>query len=265
MIRKAILLITLVTCIGVAPKADKLTMATTTTVTSSGLLNVLIPAYEQASGDTVTVYSIGTGKALRMGRKGEVDLLITHAPSDEIKFVNEGYGIERIPLMKNDFIVAGPASDPAKIHDLKDVKDAFRQISETKSLFYSRADDSGTHKKELSTWESAGIIPLGNWYFEHGAGMAKTLVEANHNNAYVLVDRSTWLTRRSSLSLKVMVEGDPMLVNPYSAIIINPEKFNSVSFEAANRFVKWLKSDEGRAIILGMEVDGEKLFKVLDF
>jgi len=242
-----------------ASMASDFSLATTTSTKSSGLLERLIPAFEADTGLKIKVYSVGTGKALRMGRKGEVDVLLVHAPTAERQFVKDGYGINRMPVMKNNFILLGPKSDPAKVARLTSVEKAFSQISQTNSLFISRGDDSGTHKKEMSIWKACNIEPYGEWYFELGASMGVSLAEANEKSAYVLVDRGTWLANRKSIALELMVEGDALLENHYSVITVNPAN-NKVNAKLAKEFSLWLTGTKGKKLINSMRVDGEKPF-----
>jgi len=247
--------------INFATAAD-LKIATTTSTQGSGLLDSLIPAFEKYSGVRLKVFSVGTGTALRMGRQGKVDILLVHAPPAEKKFISDGYGILRTPVMKNDFIIVGPKSDPAKINSFNDVNKAFKQIYETQNQFVSRGDDSGTHKKEMSIWTSCKIIPYGDWYFESGIGMYASLQLANSKSAYILIDRGTWLAKRKSTNLIMHVEGDTSLINPYHVIAINPEKYPNVNLKAAKKFMKWITGKHGHKIINALRVDDEQLFTV---
>jgi len=250
-------------------QVNELTLATTTSTKSSGLMEHLIPAFEKDTGYKVKLFSVGTGKALRMGRKGEVDALLVHAPAAEQKFVADGYGLHRKAVMKNDFIIIGPKHDPAKISGMIDVKQALVKIKQSKSLFLSRGDDSGTHKKELAIWAASNIEPYGDWYYELGAGMGRSLIEANTKAAYVIIDRGTWLAKRSSVNLVKLVEGDAMLENPYSVMSVNPAKHKhaymkdahrNVHIKAARTFTSWITGEKGKKIINELRVDGERLF-----
>lgn len=243
-------------------RANELIIGTTTSTKSSGLLDKLIPAFEESSGLKVMLYTVGTGKALRMARQGKVDVLLVHAPKAEKKFIKDGFGISRTPIMKNDFVIVGPKSDPAGIFNLHDASASLTKIHLSKSLFVSRADDSGTHKKELSIWETSNIEPYGDWYFELGAGMGQTLNVANDKQAYLLIDRGTWLAKRKQVSLVLHVEGDALLDNPYSVIAINPKRHRNVSIQGAKKFIKWITSSHGKEIINALKVDGEKLYTV---
>jgi len=242
--------------------ASELRLASSTSAKSSGLLDILIPEFEKQSGYSVKTYAVGTGKALRMGRKGKVDVLLVHAPEAEEIFIRDGYGMLRTPVMKNDFIIAGPGNDPAHVHGLHDVKQAFTRIKDSNSLFLSRADDSGTHKKEMSIWEACEISPYGDWYYELGASMGSSLILANSKQAYIIVDRGTWLKTRSSISLKLHVEGDPLLINPYSIIAVDPKRHNKINFKGAQTFIAWMTGNKGQQIINQLQVDGEHLYTV---
>lgn len=242
--------------------AKELVLATTTSTKSSGLLNMLIPAFEKDSGYSVKVYTVGTGKALRLGRQGKVDVLLVHAPQAEKQFVQDGDGVLRTPVMKNDFVIVGPKTDPAQINAMRDARQALEKVRNSNSLFISRADDSGTHKKEMSLWESCEIEPYGDWYFELGASMGETLKEANRQQAYVMIDRGTWLAARDKIELDLHVEGDPLLENPYSIIAVNPKKHKFVNFQGAKTFIAWMTGKQGQQVISQLMIGGEQLFTV---
>ena len=230
----------------------KLIIASTTSTQNSGLFDVLIPAYEKASkyGVKTEVIAVGTGQAMRLAKKGEADLLFVHDPFREEKFVAEGYGVNRRQVMHNDFVILGPKSDPAGIRELTSAIDAFELIAEKGAPFVSRGDDSGTNAKELDIWEDAGMNPKGKgWYFEAGAKMGDALLLADGKKAYILSDRGTFLNYGSKLSLRVLVEGDPLLRNQYSVIAVNPAKFPSVMYRAAMDFIAFVTSSEGQEII----------------
>jgi tungstate transport system substrate-binding protein len=239
-------------------------MATTTSARSSGLLEVLVPAFEQASGYKMRLRVVGTGRAMRMGRLGEVDVILVNAPAAEQLFVADGWGVERRFIMKNDFILVGPAADPAGIRGMRNAGQALKRIAETESMFVSRADDSGTHKKELDCWSSMNIQPAGNWYFEAGLPMGDTLKLASEKQSYTLVDRGTWIKARKQTRLELLVEGDPLLDNPYSMIKINPERHADVNFKGATVLSYWLRSAQGQRLIENYRVEGEQLFFLQD-
>ncbi len=248
-------------CGAVLAGEGTLRLATTTSTANSGLLKLLLPSFEAASGYTVKVSAVGTGAALRMGRSGEADALLVHAPNAERRFIDAGHGLTRHPIMHNDFVIVGPQGDPARIEGGGDAVRALVRISGARVLFVSRGDDSGTHKKELRLWQEAGIDPYGaEWYLETGTGMSATLKLAEARNGYTLVDRGVWLAMRAQLSSRLLVEGDERLGNPYAAIVVNPAKHPGTNAAAAKAFVKWLLSSEAQGIIQGFRVDGEQLF-----
>lgn len=237
-------------------------LATTTSTYDSGLLDELIPVFEKKYKIIVTPIAVGTGEALKMGERGEADVILVHARSEEDKFVEEGYGVNRNDVMHNDFVIVGPEEDPAKIKYLENVSNVFKTISENEILFTSRGDDSGTHKKEKKIWEEAGVQPKGDWYLEVGQGMANTIMVANEKNAYTLTDRGTYLSQQDNIQLVILFEGDPLLLNPYSIIAVNPDKHSKVNYEGAMRFIEFITSKEGQKIIknFGIEKYGQPLF-----
>ncbi len=237
-----------------------LRMATTTSTENSGLLKDLLPAFEKASGYTVHVTPVGTGKALRMGRDGDVDVVLVHAPPSEKKFVAAGYGVNRRHVMYNDFVIVGPANDPAKINGMKDAVKALAKIAKDKAIFVSRGDDSGTNKKENILWKDAGIKPKGKWYREAGQGMGKVLQMTGEMQGYTLTDRGTWLFMKDKLPLKIVVQGDPKLFNPYGVIAVNPGRYPDINYTGAMAFIAWITSPAGQAIIGKYRVNGKQLF-----
>ena len=237
-----------------------LKLATTTSTENSGLLEYLLPAFEHDSGYRVHVIAVGTGKALRMGRDGDVDLVLVHAPAAEQKFVDDGHGVARVPVMYNDFVVVGPAGDPAETGNSKNTHEAFSKIAGSKALFISRGDDSGTNKKELSIWKHAGISPQKEWYREAGQGMGKVLQMAGELSAYTLTDRGTWLAFRSKTPLQITYEGDPALFNPYGIIAVNPEHYPDINHDGAQALIKWITSPAGQQMIGRYTVAGSLLF-----
>ena len=235
-------------------------LATTTSTENSGLLAHLLPPFERESGYRIHVIAVGTGKALRMGRDGDVDVVLVHAPAAERKFVEAGYGVERFPVMHNDFLIIGPAGDPARTSGLKDASLALRRIAGHGAPFVSRGDDSGTHKKELSLWRAAEIEPGGGWYREAGQGMGKVLQIAAEMEAYTLTDRGTWLAYRRRLPLRPLVEGDPRLFNPYGIIAVNPSLHPGVNHLGAVALIRWITSPQGQRLIADYRLQGETLF-----
>lgn len=238
-------------------------MASTTSTQNSGLFDILIPAYEKISqyNVSVEVIAVGTGKALRIAKKGGADVLFVHDPFREEKFLAEGYGVNRRLVMHNDFVILGPKTDPAHIKGLKSAIDAFELIAEKEASFVSRSDDSGTNVKELDIWDDAGVIPKGQkWYIEAGAKMGDTLLLADQKKAYVLSDRGTFLNYESRVRLKIMVESDPLLKNQYSAMAVSPAKFPSVEYREAMDFIAFVTSSQGQKIIASYVKHGVNLF-----
>ena len=241
----------------------KLVIASTTSTQNSGLFDILIPVYEKSTKYDVKldVIAVGTGKAIRIAKKGEADLLFVHDPFREEKFVKEGYGVNRRAVMHNDFVIVGPGKDPAKIKGLRSVIEVFEDIAEKGSPFVSRGDDSGTNIKELDIWDDAGINPKGKgWYFEAGANMADTLMIANQKSAYTLTDMGTFLNYESKLALKILFKGDPVLRNNYSVIAVNPDKFPDTKYREAMDFIAFVTSPEGQHLIGNYKKHGVNLF-----
>lgn len=237
-------------------------LATTTSTQDSGLLDVLIPLFEEQTGYMVKTIAVGTGNALVMGEEGEADVLLVHDPDSEMKLVNNKDVINRKLVMHNDFVLVGPKRDPAGIKEINKIEDAFAQISSEESLFISRGDDSGTNKKELAIWESAGIEPNGTWYLESGQGMGDTMRIASEKNGYTLTDRATFLALREDLSLEILLEGDEELLNIYHVMQVNPEKSDKINGDAGHAFVEFMTSPETQEIIgkFGVEEYGQPLF-----
>jgi len=244
-------------------KSVKLVIASTTSTQNSGLFDILIPAYEKATqyGVSVEIIAVGTGKALRIAKKGEADMLFVHDPFREEKFVAEGYGVNRRTVMHNAFIIAGLAKDPAKIKAVKSAVEALELIADAGAPFVSRGDDSGTNMKELDLWDDAGINPKGKgWYFETGGKMGDTLLVADQKKAYTLTDMGTFLNYEKQLDLKVLLQGDPALKNLYSVIAVNPARFPSVRYREAMDFIAFVTSPEGQDIIAKYMKHGIRLF-----
>jgi tungstate transport system substrate-binding protein len=242
---------------------DDVILATTTSTYDSGLLDVLVPTFEEETGHHVKVIAVGTGQALEMGRRGDADALLVHAPTAEEEFVAQGYGTNRQLVMHNDFIILGPDDDPAGVADAPDALSVLRAVAETGATFVSRGDDSGTHKLELSLWEELGIEPTGeSWYLESGQGMGATLQIANQRDAYTISDRATYLALLDVLDLVVPHEGDPRLLNIYHVMQVDPERFSGVNAEGAEAFVSFLVSDGAQALIreFGVDAYGRPLF-----
>lgn len=243
-----------------SPAQTTLKMSTTTSTENSGLLKVLLPPFEKAERANVHVIAVGTGKALKLGENGDVDVVLVHSRSAEEKFVDQGFGIDRRDVMYNDFVLVGPKADPASVKDAKTAVDAFRRIAAKEEAFVSRGDDSGTHKKEKAIWEKAGIIPRGKWYTEAGQGMGAVLRMAAEKSAYCLTDRGTFIALQEKLPLVVVFEGDKDLFNQYGVIAVNPSKHPHVNYETARRFIEFVTGDEGQRIISSYRINGHQLF-----
>jgi tungstate transport system substrate-binding protein len=245
------------------PASTTLILATTTSTQDSGLLDVLIPLFEAESGYTVQTVAVGTGQALKMGEEGNADVLLVHAPKSEEEFMAGGFGKDRAAVMHNDFVIVGPALDPAGIKGTASVIDALMKIYESGSTFISRGDDSGTHKKELDMWSEAELDPAGQpWYLETGQGMGSTLIVASEKEAYTLTDRSTYLATRQNLELDILLEGDPPLLNPYHVMTVNPEKWADINYEGAMAFYNFMISPDTQKVIaeFGVDTYGQPLF-----
>jgi tungstate transport system substrate-binding protein len=238
-----------------------LRLATTTSTENTGLLNVLLPPFEKKNNCKVDVISVGTGKALKLGERGDVDVVLVHARKAEDKFVADGFGVDRRDVMHNDFIIVGPENDPAGVKGEKDAAAAFKKIADKGAPFVSRGDESGTHIKEKELWEAAGVAQKGPWYMEAGQEMGATLIMANEKLAYALTDRGTFTAFKEKLQLKVLCEGDPRLYNPYGVIAVNPKKWPHVKYDLAKAFIEFITSEEGQAIIANFRKDGEQLFQ----
>ena len=253
---------------GSAEGKGTLILATTTSTKDSGLLDEILPVFEEATGYSVDVVSVGSGEAMKMGENGEADVLLVHSPASEKAFVEAGHADEdgRKDVMYNDFILFGPKDDPAGIYAEapNDAIKAFQMLSDTESTFISRSDDSGTHKKELSIWEKCGIEPSGDWYVEAGAGMGAVLEMANETLAYTLSDRATWLNLALDEDLMIVCEKDEsgVLYNQYGVICVNPEKNDAINYEGAKAFQNWIVSEETQTLIgeYGVEKYGAPLF-----
>ncbi|WP_232313255.1 substrate-binding domain-containing protein [Enterovibrio coralii] len=244
----------------VSNAADVVRLATTTSTYHSGLLSFLLPEFKKDTGYDVQVMAAGTGKALRMGENGDVDLVMTHAPNAEATFVQKGFGVMPRALMYNDFVLVGPTSDPAKVKGSKDIAEALKKVALADSEFVSRGDDSGTHKKELLLWKASGVEPTFSHYKAVGQGMGPTLTMANELLGYTLTDRGTWLAYQSKLDLDVLVEGDKRLFNPYQVILINPARYPDLNFKGAKALSDWLVADRAQALIDNFKVNGQQLF-----
>ena len=243
-----------------AAAEKRLRLGTTTSTENSGLLKVLLPPFEAQCRCNVDVISVGTGKALKLGELGDVDVVLVHARALEDRFVAEGWGVDRRDVMHNDFVVIGPANDPAKVRAARDAVDAFRRIAGARATFVSRGDRSGTHEKELELWRRAGLSPERPWYLEAGQGMSEVIAMSAERSAYTLTDRGTYLAHPRHRELPILSQGDPTLFNPYGVIAVNPAKHPSVDHRLALRFIEFLTGPEGRRLISGFKINGEQLF-----
>ncbi len=238
-------------------------LATTTSTQDSGLLDALLPVFEAQTGYRVKAIAVGTGEALQMGKQGDADVLLAHAPKAEQEFMVSGAGSQRALVMHNDFVLVGPLEDPAGVDAVGSAEEAFQRIAAEQAVFVSRGDDSGTHKKELALWQLAGIPqPQGDWYQESGSGMGQTLRIASEKEGYTLSDRGTYLALRDTLNLKVVAEQHPPLLNPYHVIQVNPDTFPRVNEQGAQAFIEFLLADATQEMIgqFGRDKFGEPLF-----
>jgi len=238
-----------------------LRLATTTSTYETGLLDAILRPFEKQQNATVHVISVGTGKAMAIARAGDVDVILVHAREAEDQFVREGYGIDRRDVMANDFVLLGPTGDPAAVAGQCAAGPALRCIAEGQHLFVSRGDNSGTQKKEAQLWSEAGIVPQGSWYIETGQGMSATLTVADEKNAYVLTDRASYITSRQRLRLRLLVEGDPKLLNPYGVIAVNPASHPGIDHALAEALIEWLVSAECQQRIGDFSREGVHLFE----
>ncbi|MCS3903685.1 tungstate transport system substrate-binding protein [Methylohalomonas lacus] len=256
--------ITLVSLLLVLPLAgqaqERLRMATTTSTENSGLLAELNPVFEAQYDAVVDVIAVGTGKALKLGENGDVDIVFVHAPQAEQKFVEAGYGVDRTAVMHNDFVIIGPAEDPAGVKQTDTAAEALATIRETRATFVSRGDDSGTHKKEMQLWDKVGIEPAGDWYLAIGQGMGAVLQVAEDRQAYALTDRGTYIAYKDKIELEIASEGDKALYNPYHIIAVNPVKHSHVKYDLATDYIDFVTSEEGQRIIKDYRMQGQQLF-----
>lgn len=241
-------------------ETDTLRLAITTTTENSGLIHVLNPVFEQEHNVKINTITVGSGQALRLGEQGDVDVLLTHAPEDEKQFVKSGYGLERHPVMHNDFILVGPANDPANTQNAQSIFEAFNNIYLTENQFISRSDDSGTYKKELELWRDNDLSSDPGWYVRAGVGMGAVLLLANEQQAYTLTDRGTYLAFKDKLNLAIQYQGDSILYNPYHVIVVNPERHPHINDALAQKYVSFLTSEKAQKIINDYKLSGEQLF-----
>ena len=252
-------------CIGLGAQAQErfITVASTTSTEQSGLFGYLLPIYEKQTGVKVRVVALGTGQALDVGRRGDADVVFVHARAAEEKFLAEGQGVKRFPVMYNDFILIGPKDDPAKIAGGKDILAALKKVQAAQAPFVSRGDRSGTHMAELDLWRASGIDldkAKGPWYRDTGQGMGPALNTATSMGAYILADRGTWLAFKNRGELTILVEGDKRLFNQYGVMLVNPEKHPAVKKELGQQFIDWLVSPSGQKTIADYKINGEQLF-----
>jgi tungstate transport system substrate-binding protein len=247
-----------------AQAQDKfIVVASTTSTENSGLFGFLLPVFEKKTGIQVRVVALGTGQALDLARRGDADVVFVHAKAAEEKFLAEGQGVKRYPVMYNDFVLIGPKSDPAKIGGGKDILVAMKKIEAAQAPFVSRGDRSGTNMAELKLWKEAGIDiakTKGPWYRDTGQGMGPALNTASSMNAYILADRGTWLAFKNRGDLTILVEGDKRLFNQYGVMLVNPAKHPAVKKELGQQFIDWLISPEGQKVIADYKINGEQLF-----
>jgi tungstate transport system substrate-binding protein len=238
-------------------------LQSTTSTANSGLCDYILPMFADKTGIRVDVVAVGTGQAIKNAQNGDGDVLLVHAKSAEEKFVAEGYGVERFDVMYNDFIIVGPGADPAGIAGMQNAEAALQKIAESKAIFASRGDNSGTHKKEMMLWKYAGVDPTaasGTWYRETGSGMGATLNAAVGMNAYTLTDRGTWISFKNKGDFRIAVEGDKNLFNQYGVILVNPKKHPRVKTAEGQAFIDWILSEEGQSAIGSYQLDGQQLF-----
>lgn len=239
---------------------ERLRMSTTTSTENSGLLKVLLPPFEKRCDCIVDVVAVGTGKALKMGEMGDVDVVFVHARNLEDKFVADGFGVGRKDVMYNDFVIIGPSSDPAGVKGAGSAAEAFSSIAAKNAAFISRGDESGTHQKEKEIWKGAGLTPKGNWYVEAGQGMGEVIIMATEKLGYTLADRGTYIAYRKKSDLVLLYEGDKALFNPYGVIAVDPKRHPHVKYDLATKLADYLTSREGQGTIADFKINGEHLF-----
>ena len=248
------------TCFGTCHAAPDIKLATTTSTENSGLLTFLLPRFEAKYGGKVRVIAVGTGAALKIGEKGDADVLLVHARALEDKFMAAGFGSVRRDVMYNDFIIVGPKSDPAGVRGMRDVIAAMKKIAASGAKFISRGDESGTHQMEKDYWKEAGVTAQGAWYLSAGQGMGQVLTMTNELTGYTLTDRATYAAYRSKTALDTLVEGDPKMFNPYGVIAVNPQRHSGLNAQGATAFVNWIVSPEGQKAIAEFKVNGVQMF-----
>ncbi len=257
-----LLSLALAACGNTAPGNPSLILATTTSTQDSGLLDLLVPIFEEEHGYTVQTVAVGTGAALKMAEEGNADVLLVHAPAAEMELMDAGFGADHFLIMHNDFVIVGPTDDPAAIRSLTSAGEVFRNIASAQAAFTSRGDDSGTHKKEKSIWTSVDLTPGWEGYIESGQGMGATLIIASEKQAYTMTDRATYLANQENLDLDILVEGDAILLNVYHVMTVNPEKWEKTNYAGALAFAEFMIANETQALIKDFGIDkfGQPLF-----
>ncbi|KUO50832.1 MAG: tungsten ABC transporter substrate-binding protein [Desulfitibacter sp. BRH_c19] len=257
-----LIVLLMVSIIGCNQQAEEIIVATTTSTQDSGLLDVLVPIFEKKYGYIVKTIAVGTGQALEMGKMGEADVLLTHAPASELELLEAGDILNYKMVMHNDFVIVGPQDDPAGVNELTTAAEAFRNIAEEQLLFVSRGDDSGTHKKELAIWQKSDVEPGGDWYIETGSGMGQALNVASEKDGYCLTDRGTYLALKHNMHIEILFEGEPDLLNIYHVAQVNPDKSDLINPEGAAAFVEFMIAEDTQAIIgeFGVDKFGSPLF-----
>jgi tungstate transport system substrate-binding protein len=246
-----------------APANPNIILATTTSTQDSGLLDMLVPLFEEQSGYIVQTIAVGSGEAMKMGEEGNADVLLVHAPASEVAFMEAGHGVDRFLVMHNDFVIVGPAADPAGIKGMGTAAEAFTAIFNAGAEFITRGDDSGTHKKELALWKAAALDPAGQaWYVETGQGMGASMIVASEKGAYILTDRATYLANKDNYQLEILVEGEPGLLNIYHVITVNPDKSDQINSEGGLAFANFMVDAATQAVIgeFGVDTYGAPLF-----
>ncbi len=243
-----------------AQAGETLRLASTTSTDATGFFKYILPVFEKQCACAVNVIAVGTGKALKLGENGDVDVVLVHSRADEDQFVAQGFGVDRRDVMYNDFVIVGPAADRADVRNAKTAAAALQRVRDTGATFVSRGDDSGTHKKELALWKTSNIETKGSWYLAAGQGMSEVLFMANERGAYALSDRSTYTALKPKLDLAILFSGDKSLHNPYGVIAVNPARYPDVNHRVAKQFIDWLTSKLGQQLIASFTVNGHQLF-----
>ena len=246
--------------VGNSQAGNDLRIASTTSTEATGLFGYLLPVFEGQCLCKVSVIAVGTGKALKLGENGDVDVVFVHSRADEEQFISQGFGVDRRDVMYNDFIVVGPKNDPARLREAKSAAQAMQRLPDSGQTFVSRGDDSGTHKKELLLWKAANVQPEGAWYLSAGQGMSEVLLMASERGAYTLSDRGTYTALIKKIDLDILFSGDKALHNPYGVIAVNPARFPEVNHSLARQFIDWITSKEGQQLIASFKVNGQQLF-----